>query len=285
MKNKPKVSVLMPVYKTPEKYLKEAIESILEQTFSDFELLILDDCPINSVENIVKSYADIRIKYFKNEKNLGISPTRNKLIQMSNGEYLAVMDHDDISLPQRFEEQVKFLDENLDYGVVGSQVKSILKNNIFKNPTNDNDIRLRLMRSCCITHPASMIRKSVLIYNNIAYEKAFSPSEDYALWCRLIPFTKFYNIPKVLFLYREHEENTSKIQSIQMSSATLAIHSFVKMDNLSLHEEFLLKATNKTRIYLFGFIPLISIVKQAYRTKIYLFEKILLFSCKNTTKF
>ena len=84
----------MPVYKTNEAHLREAIESILNQTFTDFEFLILDDCPDDDREAIVKSYKDKRIKYSKNDKNLGITPSRNKLIEMSQGEYLAVFDHD-----------------------------------------------------------------------------------------------------------------------------------------------------------------------------------------------
>ena len=163
----PKVSVLMPVYKTNEKHLRDAIESILNQTFTDFEFLILDDCPDDSREEIVKSYKDKRIKYSKNAKNLGITPSRNKLIEMSKGEYLAVMDHDDISLPTRFEKQVKYLDENKDIGVVGSHVKFMVKNKLRKRPVDDADIKLSLMGGCAITHPASMIRKSVLIKNKI----------------------------------------------------------------------------------------------------------------------
>ena len=101
-----KVSVLMPVYKTPEKYLRAAIESILQQTFTDFEFLILDDYPLDNRQKIVASYADKRIKYFENSQNMGISASRNKLIDMAKGEYLAVFDHDDISLPQRLEKEV-----------------------------------------------------------------------------------------------------------------------------------------------------------------------------------
>ena len=104
-----KVSVLMPVYKTPEKYLREAIESILAQTFTDFEFLILDDCPTDKTcEAIINSYSDSRIKYQKNPENLGISGTRNKLLSMAKGEYIAVMDHDDISMPDRFENRFVF---------------------------------------------------------------------------------------------------------------------------------------------------------------------------------
>lgn len=280
----PKVSVLMPVYKTNEKYLREAISSILNQTFTDFEFLILDDCPEDTREEIVKSYKDKRIKYFKNEQNLGITPSRNKLIDMAKGEYLAVFDHDDISLPTRFEKQVAYLDEYQDVGVVSCKIKNMIRGTTSKNPTDDADIRLALMRTCALTHPASMIRKSVLIENNIRYEEEFSPSEDYALWCRLIPFTKFHNINEVLFHYRDHVENTSHKQNNKMHQASLAIWSFVKNDNPALYNEFLLKAKHTTRIKLFGFIPFLTITKQANKTKVCLFEKIPLFASKSVIK-
>lgn len=281
----PKVSVLMPVYQTNEKYLKEAISSILEQTFKDFELLILDDCPENDREKIVKSFKDDRIKYSKNEKNLGISDSRNKLVDMAMGEYLVVMDHDDVSLPNRFAKQVEFLDVNLDFGVVGCKSERMSNRKKSKNPTNDHDIKLALIRSCAVTHPASMIRKSVLIDNHIRYEAEFSPCEDYALWCRLIPFTKFHNLNnEVLFHYRDSGENTSALQAKQMELKTFTIHSFVKIDNPALYEEFLLKATHTTRIRLFGFIPFLTIISTGYRTKVYLFEKLCLLSCKKAIK-
>ena len=104
-----RVSVLMPVYRTNEEYLREAISSILAQTYSDFEFLILDDCPEDDRELIVKSYKDRRIKYLRNETNMGISESRNKLVDMARGEYLAVMDHDDVSLPERLEKQMLIL--------------------------------------------------------------------------------------------------------------------------------------------------------------------------------
>ena len=280
----PKVSVLMPIYKTKDKYLREAIESVLNQTFTDFEFLILDDCPEDSREEIVKSFDDKRIRYVKNEQNLGITPSRNKLIDMAKGEYLAVFDHDDVSLPERFAKQVAYLDEHQDVGVVSCKVKTMIRGKTSKNPTNDADIRLALMRVCALNHPASMIRKSVLTDNNIRYEEEFSPSEDYALWCRLIPFTKFHNINEVLFHYRDHTENTSHKQDNKMRNATLAIWSFVKNDNPTLYDEFLLKAKHTTHIRLFGFIPFLRIVKKANHTKIYLFEKLLILSSKKAIK-
>ena len=280
----PKVSVLMPVYKTSEKYLREAIESILSQTFEDYEFLILDDCPEDDREEIIKSYKDKRIKYYKNEKNLGITPSRNKLIDMAKGEYLAVFDHDDVSLPERVQKQVQYLDEHQDVGVVSSNVKSLVRDRVSINPIDDYNIKMALIRTCAICHPASMIRKSVLINNNIRYEERFSPAEDYALWCRLIPYTKFYNIPDVLFHYRDHAENTSHKQKDKMQQSTLSIWSFVKVENPALYEEFLLKAKRTKRTKLFGLIPFLTTITQANRTKTYLFEKILLCTTKEVIK-
>lgn len=279
----PKVSVLMPVYKTNEKYLKEAIESILNQTFSDFEFLILDDCPEDPREEIIKSYKDNRIKYYKNDKNLGISQSRNKLIGMAKGEYLAIMDHDDISLPERFKKQVEYLDEHSDIGVVSSNFKFIIENKISDYPIDDYNIKLTLMFACIVWHPASMIKKSILVDNNIHYEEEFSPSEDYALWCRLIPFTKFHNIKDALFYYRNHEENTTHKQKSKMRQATLSIWSFARNENPVLYEESLLKIVHIKRIKLFGFIPFLKVVTQANKSKIYLFG-ILLFTNKNSKK-
>lgn len=106
-----KVSVLVPLYKTQESHLRAAIDSILNQTFGDFELLLLDDSPAGEdLAGIVHSYQDSRIRYVRNEINLGISASRNKLFDLAQGEYLAIMDHDDISLPQRLEKQVAYLD-------------------------------------------------------------------------------------------------------------------------------------------------------------------------------
>ena len=279
-----KVSVLMPVYKTNEAYLREAIESILKQTFTDFEFLIVDDCPSDTREAIVKSYNDSRIVYSINPQNLGIAGVRNKLIDMAQGEYLAIMDHDDVSLPERFQKQVEILDAHPEIGVVGCKTQRMSNGNFSKNPTNDEDVRLALMRVCAITHPSAMIRKSVLTDNNIRYEEEFSPSEDYALWCRLIPYTKFYNIKEPLFLYRDHAQNTSHAQQGKMRSATLAIQAIVQTQNPTLYQEFLFKATHLSKFKLFNLIPFLTIKKQAQKTKVYLFGCLPLLSWKSTSK-
>ena len=156
--------------------------------------------------------------------------------------------------------------------------------NFSKNPTNDEDIRLALMRVCAITHPSAMIRKSVLTDNNIRYEEEFSPSEDYALWCRLIPYTKFYNLKDPLFLYRDHAQNTSHAQQGKMRSATLAIQAIVQTQNPALYQEFLFKAAHLSKFKLFNLIPFLTVKKQAQKTRVYLFGCLPLLSWKSTSK-
>lgn len=278
----------MPVYRTKEQYLREAIESILAQTFSDFEFLILDDCPEDSREEIVKSYQDKRIRYIKNEKNLGITPSRNKLIDLARGEYLAVFDHDDISLSERFAKQVAYLDAHPECGVVGGRIQKMSNGKKYKHkkskwPQDDHDIKLALMRSCAIAHSCSMIRKSVLTDNNIRYEEQFSPAEDYALWCRLIPFTQFHNLDEVLFVYRDHTDNTSHRQAQKMENATLAIWAWMKTQHQALYEEFLLRAEQVFRVNLWG-IPFLTKIVRGRRTKIRLFGFIPLISIKSIIK-
>ncbi len=274
----------MPVYKTEERYLRAAIDSVLSQNYTDFEFLVLDDCPDDSREQIVRSYVDNRIRYIKNERNLGIARSRNKLVELAQGEYLAVVDHDDVSLPERFNLQVAYLEAHPECGVVGCKTKGIINHRISRFPTNDHEIKLALMSGCAMLHPSTMIRKSVLLDNNLCYEEEFSPAEDYALWCRLIPLTKFHNLnDDVLFLYRNHKNNTTHRRSRMMKDATFAIWSFVRTRNHALYKEFMLKARRVTKINFLG-IPLFVKVAQGRRYKIYLFGLIPLISSKYDVK-
>lgn len=281
----PKVSVLMPIWNTREDHLREAMESILNQSFKDFEFLILNDSPDNTkLDEIVASYNDPRIRYARNEQNMGITPSRNKLLKMAEGEYIAIFDHDDISEPTRLEKQVAYLDTHPEVGVLGSWVGEFPREKTVRYPENDGEIRMGFMWGCVVPHSAAMVRRELLSRNQISYEEKFSPSEDYALWCRLIPHTQFHNLPEVLFRYRMHANNTSKKQATKMDNATYAIRAFVKADNPELYEEYLQRAEHTTRIKLFGFIPLLTIRKKANTTKIYLFECILIFKSKKAIK-
>lgn len=267
----PKISVLMPVYKTNEKYLREAIESILSQTYTDFEFLILDDCPEDTREDIVLSYKDNRIKYFKNDVNLGITPSRNKLIDLAQGEYLAVMDHDDIALSDRFSEEVNILDTCPEIGVVGALYIRFPKiKKASKLPENSKDIEEYLMEGCAVFHPSAMIRASVLKENGIRYEENFTPAEDYALWARLIGKTKFYNIQKILMKYRWHETNTSKLQDDKRLKSVDKIYEFLKNEQPALWEKVHQNNVYIVRGKLFGLVPVFKIKQLSNKKPKYL---------------
>ena len=277
----PKISVLMPVYNTCEAHLRQAIESILNQTFTDFEFLILNDASSDaSVEPVIKSYDDPRIIYAANERNLGISSSRNKLMDMARGEYLAVMDHDDISLPERLEKEAAYLDAHPDVGLVCCQTGNIGNNKTTDMPLQDIELKQSLLIDCILVHPACMLRKTTLNMHGIRYEEFFSPNEDHALFCRMIPHTKFAALPEVLFLYRVWEGNTSHRKARQMEAAKYGIFDFARRENPELWAMSRLHIEEKTRIKLFDAIPLFSIRNAGRKKTIYLFDLIPLLSFK-----
>ncbi len=281
----PQVSVLMPLYNTQEAHLRTAIESILSQSYSDFELVIINDAsPDKRVEEVVLSYTDERIRYMRNDSNLGISKTRNKLIDASKGEFLAVMDHDDISLSNRLKCQVAYLMEHPEVGVVGSQAINKLSGKVFKLPVENRDIKMGLMTGCTILHPASMIRKSILEKHQLRYEEQYSPSEDYILWCRLSTLTDFHNLPEILFEYREHTNNTSHLQADKMKNASTAIQSMIQQQQPELYLEFLKKAHHTHYIRLFGLLPLMKVVRKGQDTRVLLFGLLPLISWRYSRK-
>lgn len=272
----PRVSVLTPIYNTNPTHLREMIESILNQTFTDFEFLILNDSPENQeIEKIVKSYKDKRIKYFKNETNIGISASRNKLLDMSRGEYIAIFDHDDISVPTRLEQQVAFLDKNPHIGVVSGFMQNFGDVTTVRTvPENDIDIKIAMTENCSVWHTAAMIRKSVLVDNDIKYEEYYSPCEDYRLWSRLMCVTNFHNLQTVLVNYRVFANQTSARQNTRMKT----LHHVIRLaiiNQFPAYRDAAVKAGitgTRFRLRLFG-IPLIKIKNNT----VYLFEFIPLF--------
>jgi glycosyltransferase involved in cell wall biosynthesis len=196
----PRVTVLMPIY-NGEIFLHEAIASVLSQSFSDFELLILDDGCVDASVDIIKSFNDDRIRYVK-EGHRGLSGTLNRGLQLALGEYIARMDQDDVCMPMRLEKQVEYLDENLDVMVLGSWVEliGIGKKEYIKYPVKHDDIKAEMIFHNPIAHPTVMFRKSAFIEINLFYNEC--ASEDYDLWMRAIQVLKIENISQVLLKYR-----------------------------------------------------------------------------------
>ena len=200
----------MPVYNTKKEYFVEAINSILQQTYTDFEVLIIDDCSILDYSDVLSSYEDIRIKYFKLSKNVRVAKARNFAIQKAKGEFIAFLDSDDVALPERLRIQLQFLEENPHIDCVGSSFIILPEGKICNHPTNHIDIiRFLLFIGCPFLQSSVMLRKNTLIKNNIFYKDEFVPCEDYALWLDLIGVSTFANTNDVLVKYRIHGNNIS----------------------------------------------------------------------------
>lgn len=208
----PKISVIMPVY-NGERYLKEAIDSILSQTYGDFELIIIDDGSTDATEKMILAYQDHRIRYDKNEKNLGVAASLNRGLDLAKGEYVARMDADDISLSDRFEKQVNFMEAHPEVGVLGGAVLLLFPEGTCKFPLSpsDDQIRVDLLFNSAFAHPAVMIRRSVL--TGLRYEEEFIKCEDYRLWTKLAPVCKMANLSDVILQYRQHDGQVTQIQA------------------------------------------------------------------------
>lgn len=266
----PLVSVLVPVFRPQESHLRQAIESVLGQTYTHFELLLLDDCPDSPSGEIVRSYTDPRIRYAANGKNLGISESRNRLIAMAKGEYLALLDHDDICLPTRLEKQVAYMQAHPETGVVSSQLRYIPKQTVSSYPQEDPEIKMALMFGCALPHTAAMIRRSVLDKSSVRYEKGYFPAEDYRLWARLFPLTAFHNIQEPLVGYRLHGGNTTSQTRGEMQAAHWKTAVRLRLEQPQYYQAALIKATSCTRVRLFG-LPVLTIVSRHGKTVVRLF--------------
>lgn len=199
------VSVLMPAYNA-EKYIAQAIDSVLGQTFDDFEFIIINDCSTDCTEEIILSYNDPRIVYVRNEENLGVAATLNKGLAIAKGEYIARMDADDISLPERFAKQVTYLEANEDIVVLGTNVESFNELGTIStgwSATEPEQMKVDLLFSCGLAHPSVMMRTEV-IRELGGYDEAFNGLEDYELWCRVLEKHKITTLPDILLRYRIH---------------------------------------------------------------------------------
>lgn len=208
------VSVIMPTYNAV-KHLNEAIDSIIRQTYSDWELVIIDDGSTDGTQEIIQSYCerDSRIKLIAGPMQ-GIAAALNLGIDKSQGEYVARMDADDISLPERLEKQVDYMEKNEDIDVCATLYKIFSEAGIMEYtpslPCYDEMIKARMLFECIIAHPTVMFRKSTLLQGWRYDTKAIA--EDYDLWTRMILDLKFFCIQEILFHYRVSDGSASRIR-------------------------------------------------------------------------
>ena len=222
----PKVSVLMPVY-NGEKYIAQAMDSVLSQSYRDFELLVIDDGSTDASAEIIASYSDKRVRYVANPTNLGLAGARNRAIEVSSGEYFAWLDCDDISRPDRLIEQITLLDANPNMGLCGTWVRTLGLNpeHVWRYPTDPEFVRGRMLFDDPVATSSVMMRRSCQASEEIHFDTRFPPAEDYDLWVRISRLNGICNIPKVLTLYRIHPNQISTIKHEQQKKAVWAIQS------------------------------------------------------------
>jgi glycosyltransferase involved in cell wall biosynthesis len=210
---KPILSVVMPTY-NGEKYLNAAIDSVLNQTFKDFELLIINDGSADGSLEIISSYKDKRIRLIDLGENKGISYCRNLGLQEASGEFLAWTDCDDINSPTRFEKQINFLQNNLDFGGCGTWISRFRGDKTFyiaKAFENPEKIKVALIfKPASIPNPAAMLRLSEIRKHRIRYDERLQIGEDYDFIFRCSRHFQFSNIQELLYMYRDSETSIMK---------------------------------------------------------------------------
>ena len=202
------VSIIFPCYNAAC-FIETAIRSILNQTFEDFELIIIDDASYDNTIEIIKKFNDDRIMLIQKPENTGYTNSLNYGLKISKGEYIARMDADDISLPTRLEKQVNLLKNNPEIILCGSWYQILNTKDIIKLPETHEEIGIAFLEWNPMAHSSVMFRRNVIIKNNLHYDTSMEPSEDYDLWVKLYNYGKIHNIPEVLLQYRQHGEQVS----------------------------------------------------------------------------
>lgn len=224
----PAISVLMPVWNTHIAHLNAAINSILRQSFTDFEFIILNDSPYNKeLKAAIGNFNDPRIKYYENPQTLGIAKSYNRLIDIAGTEYVAIMNHDDISLPERLQKQYEYLQDHPEIGLVGTAYKKFGELNRFKvihSPLDNAQIKSLLLFKAPILHPTIMFRRSLLVEHAIRYNENFISLNDRQLYFEIGKYAKLASLPDTLYKYRFHKDMTSKRLKYEIGNEQKIFH-------------------------------------------------------------
>ncbi|GJG93483.1 glycosyltransferase [Cupriavidus pauculus] len=260
MPGKPLISVVMPAYNAQE-HLAEALQSVLQQTYEYFEVILIDDGSSDHTLEIARSFDDPRIRIVENESNLGLVNTLNKALGYCRGDYIARMDADDLCVPERFQLQVDFLAEHPEVGVVGGAIRffdNIPTPYTFHFPTAHEDIRVALMFYCPLAHPALMFRRSVYDEGKLKYTSEFPHAEDYWLWSRFTVGVRSANLPDLLLHYRLHKKQVSTSESNHQYLASRSVRGWMfsqagidlTQSDSELHESLILERYDPRPEYL-----------------------------------
>lgn len=218
-----KVSVIMPAYNV-EKYVSEAMESILNQTYQDFEFLIFNDGSTDRTADVIEAFEDTRIKFFNYKQNSGYVKHLNYGIEIAEGKYIARMDADDISHPDRLRKQIDFMEANPEVGVCGGYYETIGdSSDILEVPSEDDDLKIYLLFDSAFGHPTVIMRTNVLRDYKLFYDNDFMPAEDYKMWVELSRVSKLANLNEILLYYRLHEGQISNHKKQVQSDRVQAV--------------------------------------------------------------
>jgi len=231
------VSVIMPVYNR-EKYVADAIRSILNQTFTDFEFIIVDDGSTDRTFEILQSFIDKRIKLIRKQENQGNYKARNEGMELASGRYICVMDSDDIALPHRIQTQFDFMESYKQFGLCGSYVKVMSSDEIITAPEDYNEIKVWSMSNIMFRHPTVFIRKEFLKKYKLKYNDSYRYASDYDFLVRAAHLFPVTNIQEVLLEYRKHAEQISRAKrSEQVKIAYLVMLKQLKYFKKDVTEE------------------------------------------------
>ena len=218
----PLVSVLIPVYNS-EKYIGETIDSVLEQTFPDFELLLLDDGSEDKTAEIISGYTDERIKYILCPHDF--INTLNRGIDLAKGKYIALLDHDDLMMPDRLKMQYKYMEGNLRVAVCGGYMQSFgMYSRVMRVPLSYRNVLKAMVFDCPVMNPTGFIRKSFLVEHGLRYSQGYSFAADLKLWTDIARVGEIVNLPEILTRYRTYPEQTSRKCQAEMDEAADRIH-------------------------------------------------------------
>ena len=208
-----------------QKYIKEAIDSILNQSFSDFEFIIIDDASSDDTLAEINSYNDNRIKLIKNKENKGLTANLNNALKIAKGEYIARMDGDDISYPERLRKQVEYLDNNREVYLIGTSVQSFGETELFWTlPDDSEELRIRMLLRPVFAHPSFMFRRE-LLEEGFFYDEAYRTAQDYDFAARVSREHKIGRVKDVLLKYRIHSKQVSNsLGSNQRNNADIIRH-------------------------------------------------------------
>ena len=215
------VSVIIPVYNA-EEFLNETINSVLNQTFGDFELIIADDMSTDRTKEIVMSYTDPRIRYvfYKHD----FIATRNRSLRLAQGKYIAQLDHDDLMLPERLQIQYDFMESHTDIAACGGFMQRFGKHTgVWQKPLDPDELLLATVVATPILNPTGFIRREILTKHKIMHKRGYSTAEDFKFWTDIAKAGKLANIPEVLVLYRTSDNQASALYYSDMVKASYAI--------------------------------------------------------------